>query len=304
MKKEQLTTESGRIMVIVPHQDDEVLLAAGVLMQAAACGLAVQVVMATNGDYGSSDYRIGQTRLGETLRGLSLIPVLQKDVVFLGYADTGMPPEESFLTRLYLETDANRILPSHCSGQTYGLDSLPDYHTLHYGCPAAYTRSSFLSDLTECISAFQPDLIFTTCAEDTHGDHSALFYFVVEALRQWRQDTGRTDCSPGLYAGLVHSCAGDDIWPLRSGSGRAACFPDTPPDNRQLFYPDAFTCPPGLEKTGALRWEERISFTVPDPARKARMLSAHVTALKPDAVDFLCAFLRPEELFWQINWHE
>lgn len=58
MKKEQLTTESGRIMVIVPHQDDEVLLAAGVLMQAAACGLAVQVVMATNGDYGSSDYRI------------------------------------------------------------------------------------------------------------------------------------------------------------------------------------------------------------------------------------------------------
>ena len=39
-------------MVIVPHQDDELLLTAGVLYSAAHAGLNPHVVMVTNGDYG------------------------------------------------------------------------------------------------------------------------------------------------------------------------------------------------------------------------------------------------------------
>ena len=59
---------------------------------------------------------------------------------------------------------------------------------------------------------------------------------------------------------------------------------------------------------GDLKWEDRIVFLVPDSMRgkcleenrKARALAKHVTALKPDAVDFLYAFVKEEEIFWEI----
>lgn len=38
-------------MVIVPHEDDEILLAAGIMEKALAKGIGVHVVMAGNGDY-------------------------------------------------------------------------------------------------------------------------------------------------------------------------------------------------------------------------------------------------------------
>ena len=40
-------TDFGKIMVIVPHQDDELLLTAGVLYSAAHAGLNPHVVTAT-----------------------------------------------------------------------------------------------------------------------------------------------------------------------------------------------------------------------------------------------------------------
>ena len=84
-------TDFGKIMVIVPHQDDELLLTAGVLYSAANAGLNPHVVMVTNGDYGCRDHSVGYARLRETLAGVELLGVPGEQVTFLGYADTGMP---------------------------------------------------------------------------------------------------------------------------------------------------------------------------------------------------------------------
>ena len=59
---------------------------------------------------------------------------------------------------------------------------------------------------------------------------------------------------------------------------------------------------------GLLKWEERISFAVPEDMqaldfsvnRKARALACHKNAIKEDAVEFLYAFVKREELFWEI----
>lgn len=307
----------GGIMVIVPHQDDEVLLTGGLLQQAAADGAPLRVVMATNGDYGCADYSVGHARLSETLAGLAEIGIGEENVVFLGYADTGMPREESFLWKMLAEEDGEKVFRSHCSECTYGLEHKPDFHTATYGQPAAYTRNSFAADLKACIAAFQPKKIITTCAGDTHGDHSALYYFVCEALkelqgnfekmqmeqageenagdRNWnenRNEKRNENCNENwnwneteLYVGVVHSCAGDENWPLREKT-------------------DVFTCPEGLDKNGGLLWGERIAVPVPDVEKKGRMLARHVTALKPDAVEFLNSFLKEEELFWKIDWRK
>lgn len=288
MRQGKITESSGRIVVLVPHQDDEILMCAGILKRAAGLSLAPAVVMVTNGDYGSMDYSIGHGRLRETVEGLTELGVDAESVVFLGYADTGMPEEDSFLAGLYKEQDGGKVHPSHCSGHTYGLPEKPEFHMEEYGSHGAYTRDGLKVDLDAVLRKYQPDIIFTTSDADTHGDHSGLFCFLREILTEWRQ---RGERIPAVYAGIVHSTAGDETWPERD----------------EGIVP--FTCPRGLEESCGLIWDERVSFEVPGTMKaadrrqneKCRALAKHVTALKPDAVDFLYSFIKSEEIFWEVD---
>lgn len=263
-------------------------MCAGILKQAAELSLAPVVVMVTNGDYGSPDHSVGHSRLRETVEGLKLLGLDDQSVVFLGYADTGMPEEDSFLTGLYREEDGGKIHPSHCSCHTYGLPEKPEFHMTEYGCHGVYTRNGLKADLEAVIKKYEPDTIFTTSQADTHGDHSGLYHFLCEILTEQKQ---RGERIPAVYAGIVHSTAGDDVWPERNG--------DIVP----------FTCPDGMEESYGLSWDARVSFEVPDTMKaadriqneKSRALAKHVTALKPDAVDFLYSFIKSEEIFWKVN---
>ena len=60
----------GSIMVLVPHEDDEILMCAGIMENAVRYGVKLTVVIATNGDYGSKDGAEGRARLRESLEGL------------------------------------------------------------------------------------------------------------------------------------------------------------------------------------------------------------------------------------------
>jgi LmbE family N-acetylglucosaminyl deacetylase len=291
----------GSIMVLVPHEDDEILMCAGIMENAVRYGVKLTVVIATNGDYGSKDGAEGRVRLRESLEGLKFLGVPEDQVVFLGYADTGMPEEESFLFGLYHEEDGEKIHPSHCGISTYGLPEKEEFHKENYGEHGLYTRNGFRGDLKALLMEYRPAHIFTTAAEDTHGDHSGLFFFVREVLGECKEE----GYEPKLYSGIVHSRAGDENWPRR-GEGIIAF------DSPEL-YAEGETLKNGTEEEdnrilGDLKWEDRIVFLVPDSMRgkcleenrKARALAKHVTALKPDAVDFLYAFVKEEEIFWEI----
>lgn len=280
-------SEFGRILVLVPHQDDELLLTAGLLHRAAMEGRRPMVAMVTNGDYGCSDHTVGYARLRETIEGLSLIGVPATDLTLLGYADTGMPREDSFIAGLYEEQDEHRIHPSHCGTATYGLPEMAELHTLQTGEPASYTRASFVADLQTLLDQTLPDSIITMDLCDTHGDHSGLFEFTRDELRRRKEAGG---VIPSLYVGVVHSPAGDENWPLRNGI-------------------QPLTCPENLETESDLRWADRISIPVPDDMLdedrsrnlKYRAISCHRTALKPDAVDFLYSFVKADEVFWKVT---
>lgn len=294
MEVREITEAFGSIMVLVPHEDDEILMCAGVMENAVRHGVELTVVMATNGDYGSRDGSAGRARLRETLEGLKVLGVEEEQVVFLGYADTGMPEEDSFLFGLYHEADGEKVHPSHCGCSTYGLPEKAEFHKEFYGEHGMYTRNGFLGDLKEVFMKYRPTHIFTTSAEDTHGDHSGLFFFTRDVLEECRKE----GYCPRLYSGIVHSRAGDEIWPERENGDVVFGSPEEAArqegkDNRIL---------------GNLYWENRIVFPVPDSMqgkcleenRKAEALAKHVTALKPDAVDFLYAFIKEEEIFWEI----
>lgn len=278
--------EMKNIMIIVPHEDDEILMTAGIIEKAVSEGRKVTVVMAGNGDYEGWDKESGSVRLGETLEGLQVLGVGLDEVIFMGYADTGMDPIESFLYRLYTEQEEDAVHAGHCSSETYGRADKPDYHTARHGQAAAYTRKNFKEDLRDILRERKPDTVFTTGMDDLHGDHRGLFLFVKEVL----QEEYPNGDGPVLFSTVVHSTAGDESWPLRESLR-------------------TFTCPEGFDE-GSLKWKERISFPVPDSMlhsdysknKKVLALEKHRSALKEDAVDFLYSFIKSEELFWRIEY--
>ncbi|MEG0369887.1 MAG: PIG-L family deacetylase, partial [Hungatella sp.] len=236
----------------------------------------------------SSDFSVGRSRLRETLASLEVLGVDKNQVEFLGYADTGMPKEDSFLYQLYQEKDGSRVKESSCSDKTYGLEEKEEFHKKKYGAHAPYDRNHVEEDLKQVILQYRPNRIFTTSEYDVHGDHSGLYLFVRDVLKQIQAEGG---LAITLYSGIVHSMAGDDAWPLR----------------KEDVLP--YSCPTGFEESSSLKWENRIRFEVPacmkekDKSKnlKYQALSKHVTALKPDAVDFLYSFIKDEELFWKME---
>lgn len=289
MKNVNIDKEFGSIMVIVPHEDDELLMTAGIIRNALENGLDVKVVLATNGDCGCKDYFIGRQRISESIEGLKLLGLQSENLIVLGYADTGMPKEKSFLWNLYEEKGENKILESSCSNETYSLEDHKEYHFKHFNEHGKYTRKNFHDDLKMLIDEYRPKNIFTTSEFDTHGDHSALYYFLIEVLKEIRK---KDNYEPNLYSGIVHSCDGDENWPVITEEV------------------SELTCPKLLEKTSNLKWSEALSFIVPKEMQsnyceenlKWKSISKHKTALKPDAIEFLYSFVKKNEVFWKINW--
>ena len=136
-----------RLMVIVPHPDDESLAAGGLLQRARAAGAAARVVFATAGEnnpwtqrllerrvrIGRADReRFGARRRGEALAALSRLGIDAGEAAFLGFPDQGIT---ALLT----------------SG---------DEEALHR--------------LAAQIDLFRPTLLVAPAAPDLHPDHSAL----------------------------------------------------------------------------------------------------------------------------------
>jgi LmbE family N-acetylglucosaminyl deacetylase len=284
MKQLLVDKNFGSMMIIVPHQDDEILMSAGLLYELNKTGNRVDIVMVTNGDYECTDHSKGENRLLETVRGLKMLGIERDHLTVLGYADTGMPAEDSFITHLYDEKDVNKVYPSDCGSETYGVDGNSDYHMIKTGKHASYNRLNFKSDIKSVIAEKRPDHILTTSEFDEHGDHAALYKFLVEILDELKAD----GYNPSLYCGLIHSCDGDENWP------------DQTPH---------FSCPKKLEQTSTLKWDERLVFTMPEGLRtengeknlKLLALSEYEIALEPNAVEFLMSFIKDEEFFWKLR---
>ena len=279
MAKKLNISSMNHLLVVVPHQDDEILIGAGLIYQMLKQKKKVTVAIVTNGDYECTDYSKGRARLRETLEGLEVLGLSQENIVFLGYADTGMPREESFLTALFHTEDWEKVFPSSASTITYGLKEKPDFHYLCFGEHGTYTKNTLVNDLQELVRQLKPDAILTTHPSDLHGDHEALFYFIKSIV-----DDQRESSESRLLVGMVHSPEGDETWPLRDSLH--------------------FTCPKGMEET----WDERVVLSLDenftggkrDGNLKYEALKKYETALEPNAVDYLMAFMKDEEIFWEL----
>ena len=264
------------IMVFAPHQDDEVLHCAGTLWRAAQEGADICVCFVTNGEY--EDESLAAVRSAESLKALSKLGVPEEAAVFLGYADTGMPYEKSFLYRLFYDNDGVR-LPSHWGKtETWGPGGRSEYRLLRDGTHSPYTRAAVLRDLTELLGEKRPDEIYVTSPGDLHGDHAGLGLFVQEAVAALRKDDA--SWAPELYHFIIHT-ADEDAWPPRES---------------ESFPPPADAAARGLD------WENRIVRPLPAGMPDKRELLFTYASQEPHAYgDFLLGFVKPEELLFPLE---
>lgn len=269
-------TAHSKLLVIAPHPDDDLIIAAGVTYAALQRGEPVTIVYVTNGD--KWGIKNGNLRQNEAVEGQTgNLGTRESDLIFLGYPDGG-------LLTMYRDypNESDRFLTAP-SGQTAtyahrGLDGT-DYHNYRFGAHANYNGFNLLADLKDIIGKQRPDHIITVAEFDLHEDHSTTYYATRDAVLA--VTAADPSYVPVIDKSLVHTI-NENIWP-------------TLPDLQSYF-----TEPPGLSAGAEFDWANRESLDLP--------LVMQVTNLKPNAIDahvsqggtlnFLAGFIHKDEIFW------
>ena len=179
------------VMLIVPHEDDDVNVAGGVLEAFVEYGSDVRVVFVTNGDY----YGKGETRIREAISYCGYIGIPEDRVFFLGYGDqwSGDGPH------LY-NAPPGAVRQSFAGNTaTYGTPGHPAYRD-----GSAYTVDNLLFNLQSILLEYRPDVIL--CSDyDTHIDHRAVSLAFDKAMGNiLRSGAGYT---PVVLKGFSYSTA-------------------------------------------------------------------------------------------------
>lgn len=147
-----------KVMIIVPHEDDDINIFGGLYEQYISYGSDVYTVFVTNGDY----YNIGEKRINEAIDCMKLCGVPEEKVIFLGYGDNW---NEKY-PHIYNASE-NEVIESHAGKtQTYGTELHPAFNE------SLYTNYNYLNDLEKVILNIRPDIIY--CVDkDSHIDHKA-----------------------------------------------------------------------------------------------------------------------------------
>lgn len=268
------------LLVVAPHPDDDLLMAAGVIANAKARGEQVKIVFMTNGD--ADGQSAGNVRQNEAVNAqIQNLGTTEDDVIFLGYPDGGLgtiyhsypyPSDEYFGSNGRTETYGNRGL-----GRS-------DYHTYKFGSAGTYNRANVVADLQSIISTYRPDHIIATAEHDKHPDHAATFAYVRDALN------GAIAENPG-YNPALHKTV---VW---------ADYIDRSPVWPALIDPTGYHTEPA-SLSDVLDWSERESLDVPlamqttsfanNPKYKA--IDDHIS--QGGAATFLGRFVHKDEIFW------
>lgn len=169
--------KNKKVMVIVPHEDYDLLISGQVLPSMYKNGADVRVVFATNGDKSVSAY----TRQSEACNALEKLGIPREKVIFLGYPDG---------TQLYVGKKAY----SFSSGwdHTYAGKGFKDYHFDRFGTHAQYTAENMVDDIESVILEYRPDYILAIDF-DTHTDHRGVSISFEKAMeRILKKESGYT----------------------------------------------------------------------------------------------------------------
>ena len=274
-RPELTLADDDRILVLAPHPDDEVLATGGLVQQAIAKGLPVEVVFLTNGDNNEfaflffskaftldahSAVYAGQTRAFEAMRAGRELGLKGGDETFLGYPDFGTL--EIWQNR-WGDSEAFRSMFSEQNQVPYWFARTPD---------APYKGESILKDLSEVVADFKPTKVFVTHPADTNPDHVAYDLFLRTVL--WDLED---QVKPEVYNYLTHY----GEWPKPRG----------------LHFDAPHEPPAQFDEAG--RWVT-LPLEPEQVKQKLEALKRHKTQFAASKV-YLESYMRANELFDRIK---
>lgn len=157
------------VMVIVPHEDDEINVAGATIYGAVKEGLQIILVYVTNGDF---QYK-ADIRYKEVKRMASIMSLPMENIHFLGFPDNS--GKDLLATR-------DRVFINHAGfSETHGSYGIIDYPTQYMGGPLSYTYNNLVLAIKDIIGRFKPSTIIAI-DEDVHVDHQLTSIAVEESI--------------------------------------------------------------------------------------------------------------------------
>lgn len=163
-----------KILIIVPHEDDELSVAGQLLVSLSKYEMnECYVVFATNGD---AYPFLGEKRIKEAIKSLRTLGIDEKNIFFLGYGN-----EWNAKKHIYNCKANQRMVSKGGFGKTYSILEHPEYSYLKYGIHHLYTRENLKNDLLGLLYDIEPS--FIVCVDyDSHVDHRAVSLLFEECI--------------------------------------------------------------------------------------------------------------------------
>lgn len=229
------------LMVVVPHEDDEINVAGSVIFGARREGMHVICVFLTNGDY---EY-IPDVRMKEAVRALGVLGVEKQDILFLGYPDGGAHGECSVFN--------DRRNTEEGEPQTRGSEMIPEFYMRKTGHHHAASWWNLLSDMERVISEYRPSGIISVDL-DSHPDHRMCSVVCDHALGHVLRHT-KGSYKPVVLKTFAYNLAFEGVKDFYQKN-----LLSTEINQDKLLHP-------GLMDNPQLEWSHRIRLPVPEECR-------------------------------------
>jgi LmbE family N-acetylglucosaminyl deacetylase len=273
------------VMIIVPHEDDELNVAGVTIKNLRDNGIRTICVFATNGDCYPVEKRISEAR-----ESLHILGVEDSDIYFLGYADG--PASQAYYDKYTAPADKVLISPKTGKKETYCVLEKQDCSTQFRGKPNPYTRSSYKSDMQYIILRFKPDIIFANDFDKhlNHRENSLLFEEVMGDILKRPGNNYYPEVFKGFAYSTAYTAVADFYVPNILSTQK--------PDKTELNNPAYETDIPQYE------WDKRVRL----PSNKACLtrtlegntLFAALAAHKSqDTLERAARIINGDQVFWQ-----
>lgn len=266
------------VMVIVPHEDDEINVAGATIYGAIKEGLHVFLVYVTNGDF---QYK-ADIRYKEVTRMASIMNLPMENIHFLGFPDNSGK-----------ELLANRdtIFTNHAGfNETHGAYGIKDYPTQYMGGSLSYTYNNLVLAITDIIGRFKPSTIISV-DEDIHVDHQLTSIAVEEAIGKVVKEN--VNYTPKVLKSFAYDTDFESV------NDYYAMHLQSTVQNRAWIVDESLST-----NNPMLLWDDRIRIPVPTVCRSTslvgnlifRALGAHMSQ---SSYKHSPKLINGDQVFWQ-----
>lgn len=186
---------NSSVLVIVPHEDDELNIAGGFLPLLVENNIVVKVLFMINGDFKVE----AATRYHEARAAMNAVGIPKENVFFLGYPDV---TDESAECSLYRTKEA---INSYLGNTSYGVVGIPEYRMQRDGSHSPCSYEGMLKDLEDFLLDMRADIILAIDF-DHHHDHRLCTLAFEQTIEKILLTAGNTYV-PEIYKCFAYSTA-------------------------------------------------------------------------------------------------